>query len=90
MDRNLKSSSSDGVFASIEAPIHPEVENGLENLLNRNADKCSELDLHISFEHMKRSRTSPATSQRQAPIHWENNRGLITAKMPEQSTSHIG
>ena len=49
-DRNLESTSGDGVCASIEAPIHPEPKNGLENLLNSNADKCSDLDLHISFD----------------------------------------
>ena len=57
-DRNLESTSSGGACASIEAPIHLEPKNELENLLNRNADKWSELDLHISFDqasvlHMK-------------------------------------
>ena len=57
-ERNLERTSSDGVCASAEAPIHPEPKNGLEDLLNRNADKCSELDLHISLDqasvlHMK-------------------------------------
>ena len=64
-DRNLERNSSDGVFASIEASIHPEPKNGLENLLNRNADKCSESDLHIFFDQVgvayERSRTDRAT-----------------------------
>lgn len=88
-DRNLQSTSSDGVFASIEAPMHSEPENGLETLLNRNADECSELDLHISFEqagvlHMKDQEHVVQRPQRQAPIHWENTRGLITAETSEQ------
>ena len=66
-DRNLENTSSDGVCASIEASIHPEPKNGLENLLNRNADKWSELDLHISFDqagvlHMKDQEQTHATS----------------------------
>ena len=88
-DRNLESTSSDGVFASIEAPIYPEPKNGLENLLNTNADKCSQLDLHISLNqagvlHMKDQEQIVQRPQRQAPVHWENTRGLITAQTSEQ------
>ena len=87
-DRNPESTSSGGACASIEASIHPEPKNGLENLLNRNADKCSELDLHISFDqasvlHMKDQEQDMQHPQGQAPIHCENNRGLTTAKSSE-------
>ena len=47
--RNRESTSSDGVFASIQVPTYPESKTRLENLLNRNVDKCSGLDLHIFF-----------------------------------------
>ena len=88
-DRNQESTSSDGVFASIEAPMHPEPKNGLENLLNRNANKRSELDLHISLDqagvlHMKDQEQVVQRPQRQAPFHWENTGGLITVKTSEQ------
>ena len=75
--------------ASVEAPIHPEPKNGLEHLLNRNADKFSELDLHISFDqagvlHMKAQEQTIQRPWGESPIHCENTRGLITAKTSEQ------
>jgi len=62
------------VFASIEAPIHPESKSGLANLLNKNAHKPSELDLHISFDqagvlHTKYQEQVVQRPQRQAPIY---------------------
>ena len=69
--------------------MHPESRNGFENLLNKNTDKRSELDLHISFDqagvlHMKDQEQVVQRPQGQAPIHWENTGGLITAKTSEQ------
>ena len=88
-DRNLESASSGGSCASIEAPINPEPKNGLGNLLKRNADKCSNLDLHISFDqasvlHINDQEQDMQRPQGQAPIQCENTRGLTTAKSTEQ------
>ena len=65
----------------MEAPIHPEPKNGLEDLLNRNADKCSELDLHIFLDqasvlHMKDQEQDTQRPQGQAPIHCENTKRI--------------
>ena len=78
-DRNLESTSSDGVFASIEAPIHPE-----PKFIKHKCRQMLAVRLHISLNqagvlHMKDQEQIVRRPQRQAPIHWENTRGLITA-----------
>ena len=88
-ERNLASTSSDDVSASavvesVGVPMQPEPESSSDNSLNRNTDKCLELDLHISVDwtdvlHMKDQEQVVQSPQRQAPIG-----GLITSKMSEQ------
>ena len=55
-ERNLKGTSSDGISksaaafgTSVGAQMQLKPKSGFGNLLIKNAHKCSELDLHVSF-----------------------------------------